>query len=47
MAREAWVVEAVPYHITQRSNNRQDVFPLDEDRRVYIEALRAKAANTA
>ncbi|MCB1020414.1 MAG: transposase [Bryobacterales bacterium] len=37
------MLEAVPYHITQRGNNRQDVFLLDEDRRFYIEALRAKA----
>ena len=44
MAREARVVaEGVPHHITQRGNNRQDVFLLDEDRRFYIEALRAKS----
>ncbi len=44
MAREARLVaEAVPYHITQRGNNRQDIFLLDEDRRFYIEALKAKA----
>ena len=44
MAREARVVlEAVPYHIIQRGNNRQDVFLLDEDRRFYIETLRVKA----
>jgi putative transposase len=44
MAREARVVlETVPYHITQRGNNRQDVFLLDDDRRFYIQALRAKA----
>ena len=42
MAREARVVaEGVPHHITQRGNNRQNVFLLDEDRRFYIEALRA------
>jgi putative transposase len=44
MSREARVVaEGVPHHITQRGNNRQDVFLLDEDRRFYIEALRAKS----
>jgi len=43
MAREARVVaEGVPHHITQRGNNRQDVFLLDEDRRCYIDTLRAK-----
>ena len=44
MSREARVVaEGVPHHITQRGNNRQDVFLLDEDRRFYIEALRGKS----
>jgi REP-associated tyrosine transposase len=44
MTREARVVlEAVPYPITQRGNNLQEVFLLDEDRRFYIEARRAKA----
>jgi REP element-mobilizing transposase RayT len=37
------VAEAVPSPITQRGNNRQDVFLLDEDRRFYIEALRPKS----
>ena len=37
------VAEGVPHHITQRGNNRQDVFLLDEDRRFYIETLRAKS----
>ena len=37
------VAEGVPHHITQRGNNRQDVFLLDDDRRSYIEALRAKS----
>ena len=42
--RQARVVaEGVPHHITQRGNNRQDVFLLDEDRRFYIETLRAKS----
>jgi len=29
----------VVYHITQRGNNRQDVFFVDDDRRVYLELL--------
>ncbi len=37
------VAEGVPHHITQRGNNRQNIFLLDEDRRFYIEALRAKS----
>ena len=42
MSREARVVaEGVPHHITQRGNNRQNVFLLNEDRRSYIETLRA------
>ena len=36
------VVEGVPHHITQRGNNRQDVFLVDEDRRYYLEILRDK-----
>jgi len=44
MSRKARVVvEGVPHHITQRGANRQDVFLLDEDRRFYIEVLRAKS----
>ena len=43
MARMARVVaEGAPHHITQRGNNRQDVFLLDEDRRFYLETLKAK-----
>ncbi|MEX2302406.1 MAG: hypothetical protein WD733_15800 [Bryobacterales bacterium] len=43
MARNARVVvEGVPHHITQRGNNRQDVFLVDEDRRFYIQTLRDK-----
>ena len=33
------VVEGVPHHITQRGNNRQDVFLRDEDRRFYLKTL--------
>ena len=36
------VVEGVPHHITQRGNNRQDVFLVDEDRRSDIQTLRDK-----
>jgi putative transposase len=31
---------AYPHHVTQRGNNRQDVFLQDEDRRCYLETLR-------
>ena len=37
------VAAGVPRHITQSGNNRQDVFLLDDDRRFYVEALRAKS----
>ena len=40
MPRAARVVaEGVPHYITQRGNNRQDVFLVDEDRRFYLETL--------
>ena len=43
MARAARVVaEGVPHHITQRSNNRQNVFLSIEDRRFYLNRLRTK-----
>ena len=32
-------IPEVVYHITQRGNNRQDVFFVDDDRRVYLELL--------
>jgi len=31
------------HHITQRGNNRQDVFFMDDDRRVYLELLKEQA----
>jgi REP element-mobilizing transposase RayT len=31
------------HHITQRGNNRQDVFFVDDDRRVYLELLAEQA----
>ena len=40
MPRAARVVaDSVPHHITQRGNNRQDVFLVDEDRRFYLKTL--------
>jgi putative transposase len=40
MPRKARVVIAgVPHHITQRGNNRQDVFLHDKDRQAYLEIL--------
>ena len=38
------VVPAHPHHITQRGNNRQDVFFTDDDRRFYLATLREQAA---
>ena len=37
------VVSDVPYHITQRGNNHQDVFFVDDDRQVYLEFLKKQA----
>jgi putative transposase len=37
------VVPSQPHHVIQRGNNRQDVFFVDDDRRVYIELLRDHA----
>jgi putative transposase len=31
------------HHVTQRGNNRQDVFFVDDDRRVYLELLQEEA----
>jgi putative transposase len=33
------VIPEVAYHVTQRGNNRQDVFFADDDRRVYLDFL--------
>ena len=38
------VVPGVPHHITQRGNNRQDVFFVEDDRRVYLRLLAQSAA---
>jgi putative transposase len=37
------VIPECPHHITQRGNNRQDVFFVDDDRRVYLELLAAQS----
>jgi putative transposase len=37
------VVPDVPHHITQRGNNRQDVFFVDDDRRVYLSILKEQS----
>jgi len=37
------VIPGVPHHITQRGNNRLAVFFVDDDRRVYLELLRAQS----
>ena len=38
------VIPDVPHHITQRGNNRQDVFFVDDDREVYLELVKKLAA---
>jgi putative transposase len=37
------IVPGAPHHITQRGNNRQDVFFVDDDRRVYLGLLQEQA----
>jgi putative transposase len=37
------VIPGVAHHITQRGNNRQDVFFADDDQRFYLAMLRAQA----
>ena len=34
------VVPGAAHHVVQRGNNKQDVFFVDDDRRVYLELLR-------
>jgi putative transposase len=44
MVRLARVAElGVAYHVTQRGNNRQDVFFVDDDRRIYLEILKKES----
>ena len=38
------VVPGMSYHVTQRGNNRQDVFFVDDDRRVYLELLKEQSS---
>ncbi|NLX14685.1 MAG: transposase, partial [Phycisphaerales bacterium] len=37
------VLAGRPHHVTQRGNNRQDVFFVDDDRRVYLGLLKQQA----
>ncbi len=44
MPRTARIVgPGLAHHVTQRGNNRQDVFFVDDDRRVYLDLLRDHA----
>ena len=38
------VIPGLEHHVTQRGNNRQDAFFVDDDRRVYLEMLKEQAA---
>ena len=38
------VISGVQHHVTQRGNNRQDVFFVDDDRRFYLETLKRESA---
>lgn len=43
MARKARLVApGIPHHVTQRGNNRQNVFLCDDDRRFYLDTLHSK-----
>jgi putative transposase len=37
------VIPGLPHHVTQRGNNRQDVFFTDDDRAFYLETLRRQS----
>ena len=37
------VLKGVAHHITQRGNNKQEVFFVDDDRRVYLEILKEQS----
>jgi len=39
------VIPGVPHHVTQRGNNRQDVFFVDGDRVRYLDLLRDQCAH--
>ena len=46
MARKARLVApGIPHHVTQRGNNRQNVFLSDDDRRFYLDTLRRPGLN--
>jgi REP-associated tyrosine transposase len=48
MGRSARIVAAgTPHHITQRGNNRQDVFPCEDDFGLYLEILNAQSRKWA
>ena len=48
MPRQARIViPGLAHHVTQRGNNRQDVFFVDEDRLAYLEPLREQCAKHA
>jgi putative transposase len=38
------VIEGLPHHITQRGNNKQDIFFVGDDRKVYLEILKQQSA---
>ena len=38
------VIPGQPHHVVQRGDDRQDVFFVDDDRRAYLEFLRAHSA---
>jgi putative transposase len=38
------VVPGLPHHVTQRGNNRQDVFFTNDDRRFYLKLLREQSS---
>ncbi len=37
------VIPGVAHHVTQRGNNRQDVFFVEDDRGVYLRLLKAQS----
>jgi putative transposase len=37
------VIPGLPHHVTQRGNNRQDVFFTDDDRRLYLKTLKSES----
>ncbi len=36
-------IPGVPHHVTQRGNNRQDIFFADDDRHLYLALLKTHA----